>query len=143
MINDDHILSGAEDILRGKPCVLGKKSAAQLFWDNWYVRGFDAGWNNLKEALEAKDSGYYIHPWEIHWIGFCCQKRNEKDSCLEVFKYSVDMFPDNFNLLDSLGEAYLAVGDRVNAVKSYKKALEVNPKCESSIKALKDLGEMK
>ncbi len=143
LVKDPAILSGAENIMEDKPYSLGKISAAQLFWDNWYVKGFDAGWNGLREAMSAEECDYYIHPWEIHAIGYSCQQRGEKESALEVFKYSNELFPKNFNLLDSLGEAYLAVGDKQNAVKYYKEALEVNPECESAIKALKELGEIK
>ncbi len=143
LVKDPAILSGAENIMEGTPYSLGKISAAQLFWDNWYVKGFDAGWNRLKEALSAEESNYYIHPWEIHGIGYACQQRGEKESALEVFKYSNALFPKNFHLLDSLGEAYLALGDKNNAVKYYKQALEINPELESAVKALKKLGEIK
>jgi CubicO group peptidase (beta-lactamase class C family) len=143
LVKDPAILSGAENIMEGNPYSLGKISAAQLFWDNWYVKGFDAGWIELKEAMSAEESNYYIHPWEIHGIGYVCQQRSEKESALEVFKYSITLFPKNFNLLDSLGEAYLALGDKNNAVKYYKEALEINPELESAIKALEELGEIK
>jgi CubicO group peptidase (beta-lactamase class C family) len=143
LVKDPLILVGAENIMEGEPYSLGKISAAQLFWDNWYVKGFDAGWNELKEALSTDDSDYYIHPWEIHGIGYACQQRGEKESALEVFRYSIELFPKNFHLLDSLGEAYLALGDKRNAIKYYKEALEINPELESAIKALKELGEIK
>lgn len=143
LVANPPILAGAENIMNGQSYSLGKISAAQLFWDNWYVKGFDAGWNRLKEVMSNKESDYYIHPWEIHGIGYSCQQRGEKESSLEVFKYSIELFPGNFNLLDSLGEAYLALGDKHNAVKYYKEALEINPKCESALKALKKLGEIK
>ncbi len=143
LVKDPAILSGAENIMNGQSYSLGKISAAQLFWDNWYVKGFDAGWNRLKEVMSSDESAYYIHPWEIHGIGYSCQQRGEKESALEVFKYSNALFPKNFHLLDSLGEAYLALGDKRNAVKYYKEALEINPDLESAKKALKKLGEIK
>jgi CubicO group peptidase (beta-lactamase class C family) len=144
LVENPPILDGAENIMEGQSYSQGKISAARLFWDNWYVKGFDAGWYELKKATSAEESDcYYIHPWEIHAIGYSCQKRGEKESALKVFKYSIELFPENFNLLDSLGEAYLALGDKQNAIKYYKEALEINPECESSIKALKKLGEIK
>jgi CubicO group peptidase (beta-lactamase class C family) len=143
LVKDPAILSGTENIMEGKSYSMGKISAAQLFWDNWYVKGFDAGWNRLKEVMSTDESDYYIHPWEIHGIGYACQQRGEKESALEVFKYSNVLFPKNFHILDSLGEAYLALGDKHNAVRYYKKALEINPELASAKKALKKLGEIK
>jgi len=139
----EDLLPGAENIMKGHPAVLGKKSAAQLFWDNWYVKGFEAGWSLLKDAFSTPKADFFIEPWEIHWIGYACLQRKETPRAIEVFRYSLEMFPGNPHLLDSLGEAYLAAGDKAKAVASYKKALEIDPKFESSIKALKELGEIK
>jgi tetratricopeptide (TPR) repeat protein len=40
---------------------------------------------------------------------------------------------------DSLGEAYVAIGDTESAIKNYKKALALNPKIISARDALKKL----
>ena len=47
--------------------------------------------------------------------------------------------PRSANAFDSLGEAYRAQGDRELAIRSYEKALELDPNMRSAIEALKEL----
>jgi cytochrome c-type biogenesis protein CcmH/NrfG len=49
------------------------------------------------------------------------------------------MFPESINVYDSLGEAYLAKGDKENALKNYKKSVELNPKSTSGLDAIKKI----
>ncbi len=54
---------------------------------------------------------------------------NEKsfDKAIDILAYNVRLYPDSPNTYDSLGEAYLAKGDRESAIKYYKLAVEKNP----------------
>ncbi len=47
--------------------------------------------------------------------------------------------PNSFNVYDSLGEAYMAKGDKENAIKNYKKSLELNPDNENAKDMLQQL----
>jgi hypothetical protein len=49
------------------------------------------------------------------------------------------MFPAASNPYDSLGEAYLKDGQKEAALASYKKSVELNPKNESGLRAIKQL----
>lgn len=63
------------------------------------------------------------------------------DEGLSVLLDAVELFPSDANLFDSIGEFYLAKEDRMNAIKYYKKALELDPNFRSSIQALERLEE--
>lgn len=65
------------------------------------------------------------------------KKENEAGWALELFKLNVKLFPQDGNLWDSLGEAYLKYNQKEEAIKSYKKAVELGS--EGSIKALDEL----
>ncbi len=41
---------------------------------------------------------------------------------VEIFKLNVEMYPQGFSTYDSLGEAYLAAGERELAIKNYKRS---------------------
>lgn len=55
------------------------------------------------------------------------------------FKMNVDNYPLSSNAFDSLAEAYMVVGDKVNAIKYYKTALQLNPNNWNSKKMLETI----
>ena len=66
--------------------------------------------------------------------------RDEKDrSAVKVFELNVRLFPESFNTYDSLGEGYMLSGKRELAIKSYKKALELNPDSRNAREMLEHL----
>ncbi len=54
---------------------------------------------------------------------------NEKsyDKAVDILAYNVRLYPRSPNTYDSLAEAYLTKGDKENAVKFYRLAIEKNP----------------
>jgi len=64
---------------------------------------------------------------QLNSLGYSLLNRKEYDKAVKVFSYNIQRFPKSFNAHDSLGEAYLTMGDKENAVKYYKLAIELNP----------------
>ena len=61
------------------------------------------------------------------------------DKAVEIFRLNTELFPDVANIWDSLGEGYRQKGDIQEAIASYKRALELDPKLSSAQEALKEL----
>jgi tetratricopeptide (TPR) repeat protein len=61
------------------------------------------------------------------------------EEAIEVFKLNIEVYPESANPYDSLGEAYVASGDKELAIKSYERALVVDPNLPSAIDALDKL----
>jgi CubicO group peptidase (beta-lactamase class C family) len=59
------------------------------------------------------------------------------DQSLELLKLAVELHPKDANLYDSMGELYLAKGQKDLSAQWYRKALEVDPKLQTAIEALK------
>ena len=59
-------------------------------------------------------------------LGYQFLKSNKHTLAVEVFKWNVDNYPKSSNVYDSLGEAYLELGDHANALKYYSKAYEMD-----------------
>ena len=136
------IISGAENIMQGKPYELGKKSAAALFFDSWYMHGFRAAMNKLKSSMKLTPNEYYLEPWEIHFLGqMLFLDKGYLTQAIEVFEYSTQLFPKRPVLWSTLGEAYLKSGQRQQAVKCYQKLLELNPGNENAKEMLKVLNK--
>ena len=60
---------------------------------------------------------------------------------INVFQLAVHIYPQSANLYDSMAEAYLMQKDSKNAVKYFRKSLELNPDNQNAIVKLKQLGE--
>ncbi|WP_347923663.1 serine hydrolase domain-containing protein [Pontimicrobium sp. SW4] len=74
----------------------------------------------------------------LNQLGYSRLKKEDKpDWALELFKLNVKLFPEDGNLWDSLGEAYLKYDKKEEALKSYTKAVELGS--ESSKKTLNEL----
>jgi tetratricopeptide (TPR) repeat protein len=76
---------------------------------------------------------------QINGVGYDLIAAKRLTQAIEVFKLNVVAFPESANAHDSLAEAYLAKGDRDAAIRSYEKALALNPEQRSAIEALKRL----
>ena len=88
----------------------------------------------LKEKLknEFKDRAV------LNRLGYSRLKKEDKpDWAVELFKLNVKLFPEDGNLWDSLGEAYLKYDQKEEAIKSYSKAVELGSK--GSTKTLNEL----
>lgn len=58
---------------------------------------------------------------------------------IRVFLFAVGLYPNSANLYDSLGEGYLYLGEKENAIASFEKSLELYPHNENAIKRLEQL----
>jgi tetratricopeptide (TPR) repeat protein len=61
------------------------------------------------------------------------------DDAIEVFLLNVKLFPNSWNVYDSLGEAYAAAGKKDLAIKNYERSIEINPKNDNGKKMLESL----
>ncbi len=63
---------------------------------------------------------------EVNNVGYELLNDEMVDAAISVFKINVEEFPDSWNVYDSLGEAYLAKGDKRQALSNYKKSVELD-----------------
>jgi tetratricopeptide (TPR) repeat protein len=84
-------------------------------------------------------------PVELNTYGYQLLGLGQHDKAIEVFTLITTRTPKDPNAWDSLGEGYATKGDKDNAVKSFKKALSLNPPANvraNSEKFLKRFGAM-
>jgi CubicO group peptidase (beta-lactamase class C family) len=63
---------------------------------------------------------------------------HEQDA-ISIFQRNVQDFPASSNVYDSLGEAYMKVGQKDLAIANYEKSLQLNPKNQNAVEQLKRL----
>ena len=59
------------------------------------------------------------------------------DAAIGLFKINVELYPDSWNVYDSLAEAYMLKGEMETAAKLYMKSLELNPDNSNAVDMLK------
>jgi predicted alpha/beta superfamily hydrolase len=80
-----------------------------------------------KWAKYGFDTSAILPEQRINSLGYYFLNRKEYDKAVKIFSYNIKRFPKSFNAHDSLGEAYLIMGDKENAIKYYKLAVKMNP----------------
>lgn len=80
----------------------------------------------LEYALKAAEYAVDLSP-VYTLIGNIYDVTGKKDKAIEVYKYSLKKYPDNYMLLFNLGIAYAQAHKNDEAKESLKKAMEINP----------------
>jgi tetratricopeptide (TPR) repeat protein len=91
-------------------------------------------YNALKQS-----SDYYVSESQLNALGYRLLGMKKVREAIEIFKLNVETYPQSANVYDSLGEAYVANGDKELAVRNYQKAVELNPQNTNAIEVLKKL----
>jgi tetratricopeptide (TPR) repeat protein len=101
-------------------------------------RGFEHSLDVYNEARK-KDSSFLLSEIAVNSWGYDLLGRAMTKEAIEIFKMNVTLYPDAFNTYDSLGEAYERAGDKENAIKNYRRSVELNPKNDNAVVRLQKL----
>ncbi len=83
--------------------------------------------NSAKWAKFGFETSDILPEQRVNSLGYALLSREEFGKAVEIFSYNIRRFPKSFNAHDSLGEAYMIMGDKEKAIKYYKLAIELNP----------------
>jgi CubicO group peptidase (beta-lactamase class C family) len=76
---------------------------------------------------------------QLNSMGYELLRKGDTPGAIEIFRLNVEEFPQDGNVYDSLGEAYLKQGDKILAIANYKKSLELNSQNDNAREVLKKL----
>ena len=84
------------------------------------------------------------HEWidpepQLNVLGYRLLGDKRFPEAIRVFRLATETSPQSANAYDSLAEAYAAAGDKDAAIRSYEKALALDPKMDSARDALAKL----
>lgn len=109
--------------------------------DSLYIDGFKGIKNHA-----IKLSSVFNYPINVadilsedglNMFGYRFLEQNNIDEAIHLFRYTTEMYPESWNIFESLGEAYMQAGEKEEAVKAYKKSLILNPNNKNVIEQLK------
>ena len=104
-----------------------QESAARAIYDA-LDQGFDEG--AVREILADRGStspAYFFVEAEFNAYGYAFLQRDKVEQAIEIFRINADLYPDSWNVYDSLGEALLRAGNTDEAVDMYQRSLALNP----------------
>jgi tetratricopeptide (TPR) repeat protein len=85
--------------------------------------------NELLILLQENYADEFTNSEAINILGNIILRSNENLAwAIELFKINVQLYPDDGNLWDSLGDGYRANNLKEDAMKSYQKAIELGYK---------------
>jgi CubicO group peptidase (beta-lactamase class C family) len=126
-------------ILNDQPYDFPRKPTAKFMSEVIAKEGIEKGIQFYKEHKDLGD--YYIDEVELIVVGYRLLHAGNAKDAAEVFKLSTEVYPDNDNPYDSYAEALMALGKNQEAIKNYKKSLELNPGNNNAVTMLKKLEE--
>jgi tetratricopeptide (TPR) repeat protein len=84
-------------------------------------------------------SRYVDSETPMNSLGYNLLAKKRIADAVEIFKLNAESYPSSANVYDSLGDALVAAGRNDEAIKSYEKAVSIDPNFQTSIDALKRL----
>ena len=85
-----------------------------------------------EKELKKMEFNETINVLGYEWL----EDKKNPEIAIKVFQYGISLMPNDYDLYDSLGEAYLENKDWNNSIKNYAKSLTLNPENENAIKKL-------
>jgi tetratricopeptide (TPR) repeat protein len=116
-----------------------EESAAEVLAQKIAEYGAEAAIKAFAQ-VRARGSDYVFDEYEFNALGYRLLFEGKTGDAVAVFTLNVDMFPESWNVYDSLGEALLKAGERDRAIELYRKSLELNPNNENGKEMLRRLG---
>lgn len=121
--------------------IQGLRSASDVLRQTVIESGIESALKEFQTIKSIKADKYYFDEIEFNRLGYRFIGEDRIAEAIAVFKLNVEMYPDSWNVYDSLGEGYMIKGDSAQAIKYYQKSLELNPENTNGIEMLKRLKE--
>ena len=101
--------------------------------------------NFLDEELKQEFGEKLNNPAYLNRLSGIYLRNNKINYAIVITELNTQLFPDDGNVWDTLGDVYLATKQNEKAIYSYKRALELKPEnddcfwCDNSTSQLKKL----
>ncbi len=80
-----------------------------------------------RKQATLKEPEYNISEEAINTLGYEMIAQNKVADAAVLLKLNVDLYPKSDNVYDSYGEVLLLQGKKEEAIKAYRRAVELNP----------------
>lgn len=126
-------------LLNGGTPQTDKKSIANEFSRTLIRNGVDEAWTTLN-VIKTDTTHFDLNEREMNIAGLGMFYNGYKSEGIEVLRLNTVLFPNSSNVYDSYASVLANLGRKKEAIKMYKKTLELNPKSNGAIRALREMG---
>lgn len=123
-------------VAHGAPARTPKRQLGDLLTPIAARDGVEAMEVAFRAAPTEGDAAYDVSESALNSLGYSLFRKGLKEPAVRVFEWNVAAHPNSANVHDSLGEAYLGMGRRAEARRSYEAALRLDPSSQSARTAL-------
>ena len=77
---------------------------------------------------------------ELNALGYDLLRTKQTHAAVRILQLNTEVYPASGNTWDSLGEAYIDDGEKLDAIANYRKSLAINPANQNAVMMLGKLG---
>ena len=132
--------AGLIELLAGELPAPVRRPGADAFAEVLDREGGEAAIAHYRELQRTASDRYALGPRQLNELGYYYLRVDDVERALTVFRANTELYPEEANCWDSLGEALLISGDREAGIAHYRKALEIDPRFENARRVLEELG---
>lgn len=131
------IAQGIQAILDGQEAQMPKLSMAHVLLEKIQQAGVAKA---LEQFPVLRDSGSYsFSEQEFNDLGYNLLRQGNTEEARAVFALNCELYPLSANTYDSLAEAYMAMGNRKQAIVHYAKSLQLDAGNRNALEKLNRL----
>ena len=83
------------------------------------------------EAMNVKNEAFKsAQENDVNTLGYQLLNGGKTDEAIEVFKKNTELYPESWNVWDSLAEGYMNKGEKQLSIENYTKALKMAPESQ-------------
>jgi len=131
------------NIFEGLPYQLPKLPISEKLYDLIDEHGGNVAVNVYDSLRAARDTTYDFSESELNTLGYQLLSENKKMEAVQIFRLNTISYPNSSNAFDSLGDAYVEIRDKDEAIKSFQKAVDLDKNNIQSINKLNRLKQLK
>jgi imidazolonepropionase-like amidohydrolase len=131
--------SDLDKMLADVEAIASRQPISEVMMKTIEEKGVATAIQQYRELKAGQPDKYDFGENELIGLGYQLIHGKKLPEAIEVFKLSVEMFPNSYNTYDSLAEAYMDNGDRNLATQNYQKSLQLKPGNTNATEMLKKL----
>jgi CubicO group peptidase (beta-lactamase class C family) len=127
------------DILENKPYRLPKMDASVWLQKEIEKAGIDSAISRYRTIYKTDTAAYDCSESVLNSYAYTLLRANHVTEAIQVFLLNTEIYPNSFNVFDSLADAYEKAGDKPRTLLNCQKALQLDPNNEYEKNRIKRL----